>query len=267
MDAKFRRFILRGALFMGLVVCLAPRTAGAGELGNLTKLMDIYANEWPPDSNAKAHLMRLKLFEMNAAAALDYLASLDPKDDDSRRAVAVARGQIYRAANQWAWTRSIPAFKISVVWGDSDSDVQNRTYFTLIRLSMMMAERLKELQATKATNLSTVQELYATLLSQVLPIYFVKAANISQAISLMEQAFGDVPGFFDLACTQRDYPASNTSNILQDAAYRYDCGRGFLVKKRKADGGFSIVLTQNPEADIPSTYKEPVTNYIAKVYE
>jgi hypothetical protein len=254
-----------GALVAGLLLCLLSRGAHAGTLENLTKLMDIYVGAWPTEFNVKAYAARVKNFNGNAGAALEYLASLSEQDADARNAVAAARSQIFRAAGKWAWNVSIGDFKITVGWSNDDS-LQDVTYGQVIELSKTMSLNLQELQHSNAPNLKTVRELYATLLSQVLPIYFVKAANISTAISAMAGAFEPVPGFFDVACVQRDYPASKAANIPQDAAFRYDCGRGFLVRTRKEDGLPSLVLTQNPEADIPAQFTTPVTDYIAKVY-
>jgi hypothetical protein len=175
-------------------------------------------------------------FHRALAPALDYLSRLSEGER------AAARRILFRLRRELAWNAWIDDFSLAVDWSYAGTDARLLVWPTLRALVAEVATRVKRLPIT-----APARELYALLLAQLLPIYFLKAANISPMVELLER---ELPDLVLRACAPpRDQQPRKAPPSSWDV--RYDACRGFDV--RGEDDVQVLALLYNPEADaVPS---------------
>ncbi|MBN1210205.1 MAG: hypothetical protein JXB05_35465 [Myxococcaceae bacterium] len=184
----------------------------------------------------RRHALFLSAFHKNLEPAMDALQRASP------RQLAAVRREIYTLRTELAWNVDISDFDVQVDWDYGGDEILKTPWSTLRPLIAKIAEKVN---ARRLDDRS--REIFALLLSQLLPLYVVKAANIGPAITLITDY---LPDFVLQACgEQRDFPASKAQPVSRD--HRYDSCRGFLPI---SDGGthyLALIYNENAEAVPP----------------
>ncbi len=165
--------------------------------------------------------------------------------------------EIYKLSKASAWNVDVDDFKVEVNWNDSGDVLFNAPWTTLPTLIGAMSGHVKALAIGSST-----REVYAIFLATLLPIYFVKAANISPMLELLKE---QMPDFVLQACgPQTDYKASKAAPT--NSANSNDSCRGFLPYFNA--GIYCLALTYNPEADaILSPNRKSQDAFLSKIGE
>ena len=180
---------------------------------------------------------------LHGEPAIAYLATLLPGADSH------AQQQIYRLGGMLAFAGYVPDFKMAVAWFRADDDVLQLGFATLVSLVGAMRQGLTSVRGKGNEN--TVRFLYALLLTYLLPIYFVKAANIRDMIDFMDGRLTIEGDAFIVAVCPRGKDYSPLKTAPQGSGDTdLDCLRGFQPKRRRRDGKWCLILTYNPEADV-----------------
>ncbi|MGK7953859.1 MAG: hypothetical protein AB4063_01115 [Crocosphaera sp.] len=189
-------------------------------------------------------LQFLNTFHQKYNNALEYLSK--PSDD---RSVSEVKRQIYLINQFWAWTNSIQDFKIKVNWGNlkeeeeeeeeqQDNNILSQLYQTLPLLIKKVAEIMNSLPIN-----APQRELFALLLQNLLPIYFVKAANITEIVTYLRQK---LPNFVCVGYKPKDYPPMQKESTL-DNSWEYSACRGFEASSDQNSKIHFLLLTFNPK--------------------
>lgn len=162
-------------------------------------------------------------------------------------AEAITPIKAYVSPQTSAWNDNIPDFKVAVDWDPETSD-QHQAGLTL-----MIDAIAANLKGTPADN--PARELFAKLLDNAMPLFFVKAANISTPIAQMKAKLPDfVVDTTAKGIRQSNYTpgdeATASQGIDESNQANFDACRGFAAMER---GGIHyFVLRQNPESEMTS---------------
>jgi hypothetical protein len=187
----------------------------------------------------------LQVFTKDLDGALEHLCEVGRHtggiDDDPAGRLAETRRAILGLATQWAWVNDIAMFKKNVPWQATDSDIFLLPYSTLPTLVRAIAARLPTLGPRHSG-----RELLGLLLANLLPIYFVKAANIEAMVDLVLEC---LPDFVTRVCVPTvDYAEKATATGVYD--YRTSACRGASCHFNDARGIHFVALDYNPTDEL-----------------
>ena len=194
------------------------------------------------NKNIKLYSSFLNFFHKYHEDAIEYLSTLEDPHSES---FIEAKKKIWQLNNQYAWTKDISRFKIKVDWEKpEDKDLFLLPYSTLYKLltAISAAFIIKKLPFH-----SPSRELFALLLQNLLPIYFLKAANITEVVKRMQLLFKDV-FFVCVGCEPSDYPPMDKPEDKPDP-WKYDACRGFEQKYNQQGNFYYLLLRYNPESE------------------
>lgn len=143
-----------------------------------------------------------------------------------------------------AWNDGVSQFKVKVNWNPAESTQPQAALFVLIDA---IAENVNKMEMDDPARKS-----YAKLLSATMPMFFVKAANIKEAVNYMKT---QLPNFVvDTSMEgirQSDYRAGDLATVSKgidpSEQKHYDACRGF--SEADHNDCYFFALMQNPESD------------------
>ncbi|NES66371.1 MAG: hypothetical protein F6K24_14465, partial [Okeania sp. SIO2D1] len=131
----------------------------------------------------------LRNFRKNRGKALEYLSELEGDNDDLPKAKGLMHDLSAIDPNtgkkKFSWNSTISEFKIKINWygsDDLDPDFYEEIYPTLPVLIDDIATKIQALPID-----APQRELFAILLANLLPFYFLRAANITEMVYYLKE--------------------------------------------------------------------------------
>ncbi len=233
----------------------------SSELKNsFTRFIAIYKMNFKVGKQ-KAYMDFNKFFNRHYEKAIEYLANLKTPEQlkEASKDIHELSGHLY---NNWTNISDIEDFKIIVPWDDNSlNDYHLLFYHSLPSLIKKISEELSQLDIT-----SQNRKVFALLLQTLLPCYFVKVANITPVVNLLQKKLDH---FICVGYPPKDYPALKKAPEADMNSWQFDSCRGIFADSDDSSTFYFLFLGFNPNAEslIPKKVAKEWRNNRSKFIE